>query len=426
MSGVYGDGFDDGVERTRERSHVNLLNTNRQSRPPQTTFSDLDSQEKAVLSKVDRYGFFDQASKAKNEARVNILPAHAFKAVPKLPRKPKAPSKATSSGSVATVSPGDIERLVDAVEERSRRKELERVDKWQRMLVPLDRDAGGNIVRWKWDSSGKGRKLQERVYKGIPDRWRMAAWAAMVEYRSERDTTGSSSRHHAPPSPAALDAEFRRAMDVPSSYDVQIDLDIPRTISGHVLFRTRYGYGQRSLFHVLHCFSMYCDTCGYCQGMGPIAATLLCYFDAAQVYRLMVRLHDAYRMHDIFQPGFPGLLESLYVQELLVKHLMPSVYESLVSRAAGAQDVLIEPVSPIAEKERNLLFLVGYETLHHAVRHLGALQNSTTALGRPLPRRPRRPRPRLCRHHLGASRSAHQSQGRFRKHPVGPERLSHR
>lgn len=37
---------------------------------------------------------------------------------------------------------------------------------------------------------------------------------------------------------------------------------------------------QRSLFHVLHCFSMYCSECGYCQGMGPIAATLLCYLDA--------------------------------------------------------------------------------------------------------------------------------------------------
>lgn len=346
---MYGDGYDDGIERTRERSHVNLLKANHQQQRRSVGDDDgeLDSQEKAVLAKVDRYGFFDQASKAKNEARVNVLEASAFKTVPKLPRRPKTKkttgsSKATSSGSITSVDPADIERLVDAVQDKSRRKELERVDKWQRMLSPMERDAGGNIIRWKWDPAGKGRKLHERVYKGIPDRWRMAAWAAMVESRSQQSQhalTGGSgegpSRSHAqrppPPSPAALDAEFRRAMDVPSSYDVQIDLDIPRTISGHVMFRTRYGYGQRSLFHVLHCFSMYCDTCGYCQGMGPIAATLLCYFDAAQVYRSMVRLHDTYGMHDVFRPGFPGLLESLYVQELLVKHLMPEVYESLVS-----------------------------------------------------------------------------------------------
>lgn len=43
----------------------------------------------------------------------------------------------------------------------------------------------------------------------------------------------------------------------------------------------RFLFRQRSLFHVLHCFSTYCSECGYCQGMGPIAATLLCYFDPA-------------------------------------------------------------------------------------------------------------------------------------------------
>uniref|UniRef100_A0A494G9J0 Rab-GAP TBC domain-containing protein n=1 Tax=Solanum lycopersicum TaxID=4081 RepID=A0A494G9J0_SOLLC len=74
------------------------------------------------------------------------------------------------------------------------------------------------------------------------------------------------------------------------SEDYQIDLDVPRTISGHTLFVTRYGSGQRNLFHVLHCFSLICDSCGYCQGMGPIAATLLCYFEpevsaSSRVYR---------------------------------------------------------------------------------------------------------------------------------------------
>jgi len=37
-------------------------------------------------------------------------------------------------------------------------------------------------------------------------------------------------------------------------------------------------------------------------------------------------LHDAYHMHDIFSPGFPGLLESIYVQERITEELMPEVY----------------------------------------------------------------------------------------------------
>jgi len=85
---------------------------------------------------------------------------------------------------------------------------------------------------------------------------------------------------------------------------------------------------QRSLFHVLHSFSLRCEECGYVQGMGPIAATLLCYFDPERTYAAIVRLHDAYSMHDIFSPGFPGLLEAIYVQERLTEQMMPEVYSA--------------------------------------------------------------------------------------------------
>ena len=74
-------------------------------------------------------------------------------------------------------------------------------------------------------------------------------------------------------------ANIQNSIDLPSILDVQIDLDVPRTISGQTQFVTRYGAGQRSLFHVLHCFSIRCHECEYVQGMGPIAATLLCYFE---------------------------------------------------------------------------------------------------------------------------------------------------
>lgn len=60
--------------------------------------------------------------------------------------------------------------------------------------------------------------------------------------------------------------------------------------------------------------------------MGPIAATLLCYFSPEHVYASLVRLHDAYGMHHIFSPGFPGLLEAIYVQERLMEQMMPGIY----------------------------------------------------------------------------------------------------
>jgi len=60
--------------------------------------------------------------------------------------------------------------------------------------------------------------------------------------------------------------------------------------------------------------------------MGPIAATLLCYFEPERVYASLVRLHDSYAMHTIFSPGFPGLLEAIYVQERITEQTMPDVY----------------------------------------------------------------------------------------------------
>ena len=41
----------------------------------------------------------------------------------------------------------------------------------------------------------------------------------------------------------SLAQQYREALDKPSTYDVQIDLDVPRTISGHIMFKTRYGAG---------------------------------------------------------------------------------------------------------------------------------------------------------------------------------------
>lgn len=122
-------------------------------------------------------------------------------------------------------------------------------------------------------------------------------------------------------------------MDKPSPFDIQIDLDVPRTISGHITFRTRYGSGQRALFRVLHAFSLRCAECGYVQGMGPIAATLLLYFEPEKAYAIMVILHECamYDMHDVVKPGFPGLLEAIYVMERVVSEKMPGVYQVFVS-----------------------------------------------------------------------------------------------
>jgi hypothetical protein len=100
------------------------------------------------------------------------------------------------------------------------------------MLQPRTRDKGGNIETWRIKPP-KEQKLRERAYKGIPDRWRSAVWELLMR-RISKTSVGEM---------AKLGEQYTEELDKPSSYDIQIDLDVPRTISGHVMFRTRYGAG---------------------------------------------------------------------------------------------------------------------------------------------------------------------------------------
>ncbi|KAL4067289.1 rab-GTPase-TBC domain-containing protein [Scleroderma yunnanense] len=301
-TGVQGDGFEEGVERTRARNRISRVSELRAEATlgcsPERP-RDLPPEEMRLLSSLDRYGFFTVTS----HDRLVLLPsAPLLKRLTTVHAGSKvAPAQAVSVNSLPSPS--------------YPLKEAARISKWERMLEVRSRDLGGNAELWGVKPS-KAHKLRERVYKGIPDRWRAAAWEVLMNDFSRSDHEEA----------VKLRECYHHELDKASSYDIQIDLDVPRTINGHILFRTRYGLGQRSLFHVLHSFSLRCSQCGYVQGMGPIAATLLCYFEPERVYAALTRLHGAYSMHTIFSPGFPGLLEAIYVQERIMQLKMPDVY----------------------------------------------------------------------------------------------------
>ncbi|CAG8748898.1 11459_t:CDS:2, partial [Acaulospora colombiana] len=112
--------------------------------------------------------------------------------------------------------------------------------------LPSQKDSGANIARWKFDNR-KERKLEERVYKGIPDRWRTAAWYTLMERMASSYTFDAAVQARKSGQDfkriEQLQIDYREAIDLPSTFDIQIDLDVPRTISGHVMFKTRYGMG---------------------------------------------------------------------------------------------------------------------------------------------------------------------------------------
>ncbi|KAL7819195.1 putative TBC domain protein [Trichoderma aethiopicum] len=193
------------------------------------------------------------------------------------------------------------EAQIERISEALKRKEWERSEKWRKMAKVVRKGGQGEGMEFEFDR--KNPKLIERTWKGIPDRWRAAAWWSFM--------ASSAADHGGYPTEEQIVASFHRLLEQSSPDDVQIDLDVPRTISRHIMFRKRYRGGQRLLFRVLHCLSIYFPATGYVQGMASLAATLLCYFDEEKCFVMLVRLWQLRGLDRLYRPGFEGLMKAL-------------------------------------------------------------------------------------------------------------------
>ena len=209
------------------------------------------------------------------------------------------------AGDMLTLPPG----LADIFEndedsklvENMKKKEWEREEKWRKMARVIKNSRNGGGMAFDFDT--KSPKLIERTWKGIPDRWRATAWHAFL--------SASAKKRQASRTDDELITIFKKLNDRGSPDDVQIDIDVPRTINSHIMFRRRYRGGQRLLFRVLHCLSIYFPDTGYVQGMAALAATLLCYFDEEMAFVMMVRLWQLRGLERLYRSGFEGLMQAL-------------------------------------------------------------------------------------------------------------------
>lgn len=209
------------------------------------------------------------------------------------------------AGDMLNLSPGldDIqeEELTGKLAEAAKRKEWERAEKWRKMAKVSKQGLDGEGMEFEFDV--KNQKVVDRTWKGIPDRWRAAAWYSFLA-TSAWNMGGREEDKD-------LFLVFHRLQEQPSPDDVQIDLDVPRTINRHIMFRKRYKGGQRLMFRVLHAMSLYFPDTGYVQGMASLAATLLCYFDEEKTFVMLVRMWRYRGLERLFQPGFEVLMTTL-------------------------------------------------------------------------------------------------------------------
>ena len=183
----------------------------------------------------------------------------------------------------------------------ARLKETQRERKWQKMAKVVSKGSHGSGMVFDFDTHSP--KLIERTWKGIPDRWRATAWHAFLSASAKKRKDSLSDED--------LIYAYHEYMTLSSPDDVQIDIDVPRTISSHIMFRRRYRGGQRLLFHVLHAMSLHFAETGYVQGMAALAATLLAYYDEEMAFVMLARLWDLRGLDKLYKEGFGGLIEAL-------------------------------------------------------------------------------------------------------------------
>jgi len=70
-------------------------------------------------------------------------------------------------------------------------------------------------------------------------------------------------------------------------------------------------------------------------------------------------------MHTIFAPGFPGLLEAIYVQERVMERKMPAVWTSFVSAARNRWRLF---ANHSTEKELDCNHVLRHQVVHYIIQ----------------------------------------------------------
>ncbi|BFZ63328.1 hypothetical protein YB2330_004450 [Saitoella coloradoensis] len=258
---------------------------------------------------VDRFGFVPSAEKGRGEVvRIGIEKTGLRRSLslvrPGLTLRGLMNDDATSVTSTIDQQQSDL--AAPPTSEYSL-KESSRTKKWAKMALKSV-EHGGNTT---YTFPTTHPKLLKRTFKGIPDCWRSSAWLSFLSSSASQRREASGSGDDAVPTDTELLAAYERLQDAPSPCDPQIDLDVPRTIHHHLLFRRRYSGGQRLLFRVLHALSLHFPHIGYVQGMASLIATLLCYYTEELAFVVAVRVWEERGVGALYEGDqFGGLMRA--------------------------------------------------------------------------------------------------------------------
>eukprot|EP00475_Leptophrys_vorax_P022071 TRINITY_DN3000_c0_g1_i1.p1 TRINITY_DN3000_c0_g1~~TRINITY_DN3000_c0_g1_i1.p1 ORF type:complete len:392 (+),score=96.75 TRINITY_DN3000_c0_g1_i1:90-1265(+) len=192
---------------------------------------------------------------------------------------------------------------------RLKKQYNERLEKWESMTK-------------KWSRTSESL-IKKRTRKGIPDPYRGRAWSLILKSRIPRDAEFKDFR-------AVPFLDLLQKLNPEAEYTISVD--VPRSFPKHVRFGEKDGEGQVALGHALKAYANLDPEVGYCQGMSFIMATLLMYFTEEEaLWAFWCMMGPPYNLREMFLPGLPKLMQSIYVLEKLMAIFIPDLFTHLDS-----------------------------------------------------------------------------------------------
>jgi hypothetical protein len=194
--------------------------------------------------------------------------------------------------------------------------------------MALDNQQNLRILKWtemldnfEYYKTIKYSKLKERVRKGIPEGMRGLAWikiAGLKEFKAGKENIYKT-----------LLSKINNPNFIDQKEEDVIIRDLHRTFPKNMLFNTKLGDGQRSLFKILMCFGALNRDTGYVQGMGFLAAFFLTYMNEENSFWMLLCIFKKYKLEEVYLKDFPGLKKRFYIFLKLVEKYMPNIYKKL-------------------------------------------------------------------------------------------------
>ena len=129
---------------------------------------------------------------------------------------------------------------------------------------------------------------------------------------------------------------FARLLAAEGAHDEAIELDVGRTFPAQEYFRSDAVRGELS--KVLRAYAAYDAECGYVQGLGFVAGTLLYHLeDAEQAFFVLIQMMNGLNIRWLYVPPKSALSLALHQLDALIAARFPALHASFRSKGVTAE-----------------------------------------------------------------------------------------